>query len=257
MIGRRSHGGTATADRRIVLSDVAENALENENPSPPIGDGAHAERCAADVCGDDAVAVDTDETDETGDADETDDADNAEDVKDASGEPATGLRTRFSRISWSRVLAYGVLPAITVILAGFAGWAKWQDSTVRESQAAGAQAVQAASEGAVALLSYRAETVDRDLTEGRNRLTGNFRDAYTSLTHDVVIPGAKQKQISAVATVPAAALESATADHAVVLLAVDQTVIIGTEAPSATASSVRVTLDRVDGRWLISGFDPV
>ena len=155
------------------------------------------------------------------------------------------------------MLAYGVLPAITVILAGFAGWAKWQDSTVRESQAAGAQAVQAASEGAVALLSYRAETVDRDLTEGRNRLTGNFRDAYTSLTHDVVIPGAKQKQISAVATVPGAALVSATADHAVVLLAVDQTVIIGSEAPSATASSVRVTLDRVDGRWLISGFDPV
>jgi len=60
-----------------------------------------------------------------------------------------------------------------------------------------------------------------------------------------------------VATVPAAASTSATANHAVVLLFVDQTVIVGQDAPSSTASSVRVTLDKINGRWLISGFDPV
>jgi Mce-associated membrane protein len=73
----------------------------------------------------------------------------------------------------------------------------------------------------------------------------------------VVIPGAKQKQISAVATVPAAASTSATPTHAVVLLMVNQTVIVGQDAPTNTASSVRVTLDKVDGRWLISHFEPV
>jgi Mce-associated membrane protein len=38
---------------------------------------------------------------------------------------------------------------------------------------------------------------------------------------------------------------------------VNQTVIIGQDAPTNTASSVRVTLDKVGGRWLISQFDPV
>jgi Mce-associated membrane protein len=77
------------------------------------------------------------------------------------------------------------------------------------------------------------------------------------LTHDVVIPGAKQKQVSAVATVPAAASVRATADHAVVLLCVNQAVVVGQDASTTTASSVRVSLDKIGGRWLISQFDPV
>ena len=73
----------------------------------------------------------------------------------------------------------------------------------------------------------------------------------------MIIPSAKEKRISAVATVPAAAVVKATGNHAVVLLAVDQTITVGNDTPSNTASSVRVTLDKVGGRWLISGFDPV
>jgi len=90
-----------------------------------------------------------------------------------------------------------------------------------------------------------------------NLLTGEFRDSYTSLTNDVVIPGAKEKQISAVASVPAAASVSATATEAVVLVFVNQTVIVGQDAPTDTASSVRVSLEKVSDSWLISKFDPV
>jgi Mce-associated membrane protein len=42
-----------------------------------------------------------------------------------------------------------------------------------------------------------------------------------------------------------------------VLVFVNQTVIVGDGAPTATASSVKVTLEKVDGYWRISGFDPV
>ena len=73
----------------------------------------------------------------------------------------------------------------------------------------------------------------------------------------MVIPGAKEKQISAVANVPEAASVSANPDHAVVLVFVNQTVIVGDSAPTDTASSVRITLDKVGDRWLISQFDPV
>jgi Mce-associated membrane protein len=161
------------------------------------------------------------------------------------------------RIGPSRVLAYALLPAVALLIASAAGYLKWQDATLREGQAAHPQTVQAAVDGTVALLSYRSETVDKDLEAAKSRLTGKFLDAYTSLTRDVVIPGAKQKQISATATAAAAALTSQTASHAAVLLFVNQTVIVGKTAPTSTASSVRVTLDKIDGRWLIAQFDPV
>jgi len=119
------------------------------------------------------------------------------------------------------------------------------------------ESVRVATDGTVALLSYKPDTVEKDLGAARDRLAGNFRDSYTSLTRDVVIPGSKQKQISAVATVPAAASVSAIENHAVVLVFVNQTVVIGNGAPTDTASTVRVTLDRIHGRWLISQFDPV
>jgi len=185
-------------------------------------------------------------------------AEEAEDAtQDADDLKAGATGTARRRVSWSRVLAYGVLPALALILAMAAGFVKWQDSSVRDAAVARAESVQAAKDGTVALLSYKPGTVDQQLGAARDLLTGDFRDSYTSLTHDVVIPGAKQKQISAVATVPAAASVSADPNHAVVLVFVNQTVILGTSAPTDTASSVRVTLDKVGGRWLISSFDPV
>jgi Mce-associated membrane protein len=160
-------------------------------------------------------------------------------------------------ISWSRVLAYGVLPTLALILALGAGFLKWQDSSVRGAEEARIESVAAAKDSTIRLLSYKPDTVEKDLTSSRDLLTGDFRDSYTQLTNDVVIPGSKEKQISAVASVPAVASVSADPKHAVVLVFVNQSVIVGGSAPTSTASSVQVTLDKVGDRWLISKFDPV
>lgn len=161
------------------------------------------------------------------------------------------------RLTRTRLVVFGLLPAIVLLLAAGAAYARWRVVSVREAQRAGVAAVQSARDGTVALLGYRPDTVENDLTAARDRLTGAFRDSYTSLTEQVVIPGAQQKLITAIAKVPAAALVSATTTHAVVLLFVDQTTTIGNGSPSDTASSVRVTLDKINNKWLISGFDPV
>ncbi len=160
-------------------------------------------------------------------------------------------------VHWSQTLARGVLPALALLLASAAGFLKWQDGSAHQAQVTRAESVRAATDGTIALLSYKPDTVQKDLEAARGRLTGTFLNAYTQLTHDVVIPGAQQKQISAVATVPAAASVQATASHGVVLLFVNQTVTVGQDAPATTTSSVRVTVDKIDGRWLISQFDPV
>src|ERR1700758_297944 len=210
-----------------------------------------------DEIGDDATVEDETAADVTAEADAADDdADVSESGTEADASddepPATGRR----RIRWSRFIPV-LLPVLALVLASAAGFLKWQDASLRDAAVARTESVRAATDSTIALLSYRPDTVQKDLEAARGRLTGTFLDAYTKLTHDVVIPGAKQKQISAVATVPGAASKSASANHAVVLVFVNQTVIVGQDAPTNSASSVRVTLDKIDGHWLISGFDPV
>jgi len=182
-----------------------------------------------------------------------DGADDDADVDDAAaGAPAAPApRNRRS------VLAFAVLPAVVLALTVGAGVLKWQSASRLDGEAAAGESVAAARETTTAILSYSADSADTELNAARSRLTGSFLDAYTELINDVVIPGAKEKKISAVAQVPAAASVSAGSDHAVALVFVNQTVTVGKDAPTNTASSVRVTLDKVDGRWLVSGFDPV
>jgi Mce-associated membrane protein len=216
---------------------------------------AQAEETATEELADKTDDVDkADEPTET--ADDVDKADEPTETADEAFQSAEPEKPK-RRIQWARVFAFGVLPAVALLLAMGAGYLKWMDNSVRDSERARDTSVQAAKDSTVALLSYKPDTVEQQLTAARDRLTGEFRDSYTSLTHDVVIPGAKQKQISAVATVPAAASVSAKPNHAVVLVFVNQTVIVGRDAPTDTASAVRVTMDRIGDRWLISQFDPV
>lgn len=161
------------------------------------------------------------------------------------------------RSGWRPVLAYGVLPALTMMLVMGAGLLKYWDSSARASEVARVESVQAAKDSTIAMLSYQPDSVEADLAAAQDRLTGDFRDAYIELTSEVVIPGAKEKRISTVASVSAAASVTATPNHAVVLVFVNQSAIVGRDAPTDTASTIRVTLDQVEGRWLISGFDPI
>lgn len=172
-------------------------------------------------------------------------------------EAGSSRRFGWARFGSARVVAFGLLPALALLLTVGAAFLKWHESSARGAELAAAQSVQAASDITVTLLSYRPDTVDKDLGDARSRLTGEFLDSYTSLTNDVVIPGAKQQRISAVATVPAAASVSASENHAVVMVFVNQSTIVGSDAPTDTASTVKVTLERIGGRWLISEFEPV
>ncbi|WP_428339043.1 hypothetical protein [Mycobacterium sp.] len=165
-------------------------------------------------------------------------------------EPRPGIRQ-------SKMLAFGVMPALAIVLGSTAGYLKWQESSDRVADLVRIESMTTARNATIAMLSYQPDTVDKQLEAARDLLTGPFRDSYASLTNDVVIPGAKQKRISAIASVPAIASVTANPNHAVALVFVDQTVTVGADAPTDTASTVRVTMDEVGNRWLISGFDPV
>lgn len=192
--------------------------------------------------------------DEIADTEAAEIEDTVEDYEDDEVEPDRPRK----QIKWSRVFAFGVLPALALLLALTAGYFKWIAVSGAEAALARTESMRVASEDAVALLSYSPDSAEKDLGGARDRLTGEFKDSYTELTRKVVIPGAKEKRISAVAKVNAAASVSASASHAVVLLFVNQTVTIGDGGtPTDTQPVVRVVLEKVDGRWLVSHFDPV
>jgi len=200
--------------------------------------------------------IDTDDAEDAEDVNESQDTISGESETDDNSDSAEPVKAR-RRFSWSQALVYVVLPALALLLAITAGFLKWQDVSARNSHIAGIEAVAAAKDSAVALLSYKPDSAEKDLDAARDRLTGSFKESYTQLTHDVVIPGAKEKHISSVATVPAAASVSASRNHAVVVLFVNQTTVVGSDAPTDSQSSVRVTLDKIDGRWLVSQFEPI
>jgi Mce-associated membrane protein len=231
----------STASTKAVLSDSSEQP----DPADAGGDGSLGVGC-------EKPAANAGDNPEEAPADSAD----VEATPAATGGDDTKAPRRWRR-RLARMLAYIILPALAVLLGGAAGYLKWVHGTARDVEVARAQSVQAAVESTVAMLSYRPDTVTQNLAAARDRMTGAFRDSYTSLTTDVVIPGAKQRQITAVATVPAAASVTATPTHAVVLVFVNQTTTIGNDPPTETASRVKVTLEKVHNRWLISQFDPI
>ncbi|MDC8973681.1 twin-arginine translocation pathway signal [Mycobacterium marinum] len=126
-----------------------------------------------------------------------------------------------------------------------------------DAQAAGA-AVSAASDGAIAILSYSPDTLDRDFSSARSHLTGEFLSYYDQFTQQIVAPAAKRKSVRTSAVVLRAAISELHPDSAVVLLFVNQTTQSADRPePALTSSSVLVKLTKANGKWLISSFDPV
>lgn len=188
---------------------------------------------------------------------ESDTAEGAETetVQDDAGSVAPGEPT--PRINWTRVLAYGILPGLALLMTLAAGFSKWQEASARSSEMAATESLAAAKESTIAILSYQPDTVEKSMVAARDRLTAPYKDAYTKLTTDMVIPSARHDHVSVAATVPAAASVSANPRRAEAILFVNQAATIGANPPTTTGSSIRVILEKIGGRWLISEFDPI
>jgi Mce-associated membrane protein len=156
-----------------------------------------------------------------------------------------------------RRLVYGVLPGLILVLAIAAGWVKWHDGSVRAEELLRDETVSAATESTIRMLSFGPDTVEHDLSDAQQLMTDGFRDGFAVRARDQIIPDAKARKITATAEVPGAAAVWATPKRAAVLVFVDRTVTLGSDEPGEVESSYRVTLDKVDGRWLVADFEPV
>ncbi|MHA7652764.1 twin-arginine translocation pathway signal [Mycobacterium sp. ML4] len=168
-------------------------------------------------------------------------------------------RTSRKRSKWSPKVGVVILTLVTLgSLVGLAGvyWFSYRpDHAV--NAAAAKEAIAAASDGTIAILSYSPDTLDRDFSTARAHLTGDFLSYYDQFTQQIVAPAAKQKAVKTTAVVLRGALTEFHPDSAVVLLFINQsTQSRDRPEPATSSSSVLVTLTKADGKWLISQFNP-
>ncbi|RAU94835.1 hypothetical protein DQP58_13355 [Mycobacterium colombiense] len=168
---------------------------------------------------------------------------------------AIGHRARPYLARWRAIVATALVVAAVGAAAGVYFFVYRPDQQVGD--AAAGRAIRAASDGAVAALSYSYDHLNRDFANAKSHLTGDFLAYYSKFADEVVAPVAEKGQLTASAKVIRAAVSELHPDSAVVLVFVDQTTAsVHKKDPEKTQSSVLVTLKKVRGAWLIAKFDP-
>jgi Mce-associated membrane protein len=151
-----------------------------------------------------------------------------------------------------------ILVALILASGGAATWLyfQWYRPTQQTDAGVASTVVKAASDGTVALLSYSAESLDKDFAGAKSHLSGDFLSYYDQFTQQIVAPAAKQNSLKKTAHVMRAAVSELHPDSAVVLIFVDMmSTSRDKPAPSMDASSVLVKMTRVNDNWLISDFN--
>jgi Mce-associated membrane protein len=187
---------------------------------------------------------------------EADDVSADEESVRSSGPSAIGRLTRRYLAMWRPILAAAMVIATIAVAAGL--YFFQYRPAQRIDDAATHQAVQAASDGAAAVVSYSFDHLDRDIARAKSLSTGEFLSYYSKFSQDFIAPAARKGQLTATAKILRAAISEFHPDSAVVLVFMNQTTASKEKPePLTTASSVVVTLTKVNGSWLISKLDPL
>lgn len=176
-----------------------------------------------------------------------------------AGEPETNVEddtvdqpTAVERPRWTkRVLPWVAAAAVGIVVA-VAAWEGWLLYQQHQKDVAAEQALDAATKYAVVLTSIDTNALDQNFTEVLDGSTGEFKDMYakssTQLRQLLV-----DNEAAAHGVVIDAAVKSVTADKVEVLLFVDQSVSnLAVPDPRIDRSRIKMTMEKVDGRWLAS-----
>lgn len=163
-------------------------------------------------------------------------------------EPTTQKDTTANRARWVLPGVAAIYLVVFGLVAGL-GWQLWQQHRVA---AAGAAGQRAAVDYAQVLTSIDSDKVDDDFSAVLNGATGDFKDTYTKASvqlRQLLI----DNKASAHSTVVESAVQNASTDTVVVLVMVNQTITNASRPdPRVDRSRMKMTMQKVDGRWLAS-----
>lgn len=151
-----------------------------------------------------------------------------------------------------RWLAVG---AVVVVLASLAAWLGWLAFDRHQTDVAAAQALDAAKAYTLELCNIDADTVDEKLDNLRSNTTKQLNALHAkdaARIRQVIV----NKKVTAHGTIAEATVQSASRDRVTVLLLVDQTINdVDNPDPDIERNHVKLTMDKVDGRWLASDIE--
>ncbi len=159
-----------------------------------------------------------------------------------------------------RATAVVVLLLITAALTGWGVWKRLEGRKidVKPSFVAAEEVIETTKQSTEAILTYRYDSVEEDVSAAEKLTTGKFRDDYRRFAQTTVIPNARVKQVSNTASVVGAGIETLSTDSATVMLFINQSTTSAAEPiAKLSTTSTRVTVDKVGGRWLISQLNPL
>jgi Mce-associated membrane protein len=167
---------------------------------------------------------------------------------DSSAEPPAGGESGRRRVT-PRVWLAAVALVAVLAGAGYGGWVLLQDWQVHT---ASEQALGAAESYVLKLTNIDAEAVDQNFADMSYGSTGEFLRSHADST-----PKLRQLLLDHKATarghVTESAVKAATKNKVVVVLLVNQAVRNkDNPEPVIDRSRIRMTMEKVDGRWLAS-----
>ncbi|MDV7246620.1 MULTISPECIES: hypothetical protein [Rhodococcus] len=170
------------------------------------------------------------------------------DAAEDSGGPAR----RGGRATLAAVVFLGAIVLAGSVL-GLRSWSDWR--TTEAAAARDVAVLDTATAMATNLVTLRHQSIDEDIKKVADGTTGPFHEQFATSSGgfgDVL----NQGQVESTGAVKSAGIVDSTDDHATVLAAVTSTVK-NTEAPDGEMRVYRMkmTLDLVDGRWLVSNVE--
>jgi Mce-associated membrane protein len=151
------------------------------------------------------------------------------------------------------------LAVLALALAGLDGWLLTSQPT-SGSQVERDQALSTAKTAVPLILSYNHKQFDADVTAARARLTGRAVTDYVQAMTKTIKPTAAKVQAVVQAQTNGAGVEAVSSDGSqvtVVVFGEQKVTNTALKAPRIDLFRVRVTLDRVQGQWLVSKFDQI
>ena len=165
------------------------------------------------------------------------------------GEALVATDAKPGGLSWPVIGAVAGVCGGLLVASGILGWQVWQQHQVKE---ASIEAQRAAVSYAQVLTSIDSNNVDENFKDVLDGATGEFKDMYSQSSVEL-----RQLLIENKATahgvVVDSAVQEASKNKAIVLLFVDQSVT-NTKLPDPRIdrSRMKMTLEKVDGRWRAS-----
>jgi Mce-associated membrane protein len=167
-------------------------------------------------------------------------------VNSAGGRGAAARRRRATRFRWLAATA------LVAALVGAAGYVGWQRLHQHQTEVAAAQALDAARKYAVTLTTIDSTAIDQTIADILDGSTGEFKDLYNksgSQLRQLLI----DNQAAARGRVVEAVVKSASTDKVEVVLFIDQSVTNqALPEPRIERSRIRMVMENVDDRWLVS-----